>query len=94
MEKKTQMDDKPMFADTGQQGSERQPTRTALHTLWEMKVESVQKSAQVPASGNVNRRAIQELTIQLNYNMSVHSPVGRKGRLEPAWGWKKWERCS
>lgn len=62
------MDDKPMFTDTGQQGSARQPTRTSLRTLWEMKVESVQKSAQVPASGNVNRRA----TVQLNCNMNVH----------------------
>jgi hypothetical protein len=48
-----------------------------------MKVEGVQKSAQVPASGNVNRSA----AVQLNCNTKCaqdRSPVGRKGRLEPA----------
>lgn len=52
-----------------------------------MKVESVQNSAQVPASGSVNRRA----TIQLNCDVDcaqVTNPVGRTGRVgrkvEPA----------
>lgn len=52
-----------------------------------MKVESVQNSAQVPASGSVNRRA----TIQLNCDVDCAQdtkPVGRTGRVgrkvEPA----------